>query len=168
MVWLAQQGWDATGLDLSPTAVWRAREAAAAARVAERARFEVADLETWAREEAYDLVTASFLQSPVALDRAAVLRRAAERVAPGGHLLLVSHAAPPPWAGEVHHHDGGASGHEHSQAHQFPSPLQELDALRLDPAGWTVVVAETRLRPATGADGDPAVLEDAVVLVRRH
>lgn len=191
VVWLARQGWAATGLDISPTAVRRAREAAAAAGLPpERARFEVADLEAWTGQEPYDLVTGSFFQSPVALDRADVLRRAAGLVAPGGHLLVLSHAAPPPWTaydadghgGDADAHDGahphgGAHAHgshahggapAHGAAHLFPSPQEELDALRLDPAVWTTVIAEVRCRPATGPDGEGAVLEDAVVLVRRH
>ncbi|MBC7291549.1 MAG: class I SAM-dependent methyltransferase [Actinotalea sp.] len=177
VVWLAQRGWVATGLDISPTAVRRARESAAAAGLPpERARFEVADLEAWTGEEPYDLVTASFLQSPVALDRADVLRRAAGLVAPGGHLLVLSHAAPPPWTGhDDGAHDDGAHGrgahgeaHAHEVDHLFPRPQDELDALRLDPAAWTTVLAETRRRAATGPAGQEAVLEDTVVLVRRR
>lgn len=151
-VWLAGRGWDVTAVDISPTAVDRGRAAAAAACVA--VRFVVADLTTWEPDASYDLVTASFLQSPVALTRGEILRRAAARVVTGGHVLLVSHAAPPPWA---HHHDGPS---------RLLTPSEELAELAL-PDGWEVVLAESRTREVDGPDGAPAVLEDSVVLVRR-
>lgn len=156
-IWLARQGWDAVGLDISPTAVRRASSAAAASGVAaDRARFVAHDLAEWDDEAAYDLVTASFLHSPVALDRTAALRRAAARVAPGGRLLIVSHAAPPPWASA-----------EHVRDHVFLGPADEVAELSLDPAEWTVELAEVRSRQATAPDGRPAHLDDGVVMLRR-
>lgn len=158
VVWLARHGWTATGVDISPTAVRRASDAARAAGVPDgRARFVAADLADLADldgEQPYDLVTASFLQSPVALPRAEILRRAAARVAPGGHLLVTTHAAAPSW--------GSAP-----PGYRFPTPADELEALRLDPDGWRVLVAEVRSREATGPEGEPATLQDAVVLARR-
>jgi hypothetical protein len=103
----------------------------------------------------YDLVTASFLHSPVTLPRTDVLCHAAELVAPGGHLLIISHAAAPPWARLKAEHE-----------HRFLTPEEEIDALRLDDA-WSTVVAETRTRPAVGPDGAQMVLDDTVVLLRR-
>ncbi|KGM10093.1 methyltransferase, partial [Cellulomonas bogoriensis 69B4 = DSM 16987] len=119
-------------------------------------RFAAADLASWDAHEEYDLVTASFLQSPVELPRAQVLRAAAGRVAQGGHLLLLTHAAPPPWAREPMHH------------HEFLTPQEEVDRLDLDPGAWTVAVAETRERQVTDPDGQAATLLDAVVLLRRR
>lgn len=159
VLWLAEQGWDATGIDLSATAIGRAR-AAAAERGIPNAAFTAADLGEWADgdrvgERPFDLVTASFLQSPVELPRDRILRAAAARVAPGGNLVVISHAAPPPWA-EGHRGPG-----------DFPQPEAELASLALDPEGWTVVAAEVREREATGPDGRPAMLEDTVVVARR-
>ena len=153
-MWLAAQGWDAVGIDISPTAVTRAEAAARAAGV--RARFLAADVATWADEGEFDLVTASFLHSPVALDRTQALRRAAARVAPGGRLLIVSHAAPPPWASP-----------EHVRHHVFVSPADQLLELALDPTLWTTELAELYTRDATAPNGKPAHLEDGVVLLRR-
>ncbi|MGO1507643.1 MAG: class I SAM-dependent methyltransferase [Microbacterium sp.] len=155
VVWLAEHGWDATGIDISPTAIARATAAAEAAGLT-RARFLVADLST-VPEGAYDLVTASFLHSPVELPRQEILRQAAARVAPGGHLLITSHAGFPPWSNVP-------DGHEH----RFLTPQEELEELALDPALWDVVLAETRPRDATGPDGETATLDDAIVLIRRH
>lgn len=164
VVWLAERGWEATGIDLSPTAAARGRAAAVDRGLPDgRTRFVAADLVDWTARPAeidgsdrpFDLVSASFLQSPVQLPRERILRAAADRVAPGGHLVLISHAEPPSWA------RGG-----HGPA-QFPSPESELAALDLDPAEWEVVRADVVERDATRPDGEPAVLSDTVVIVRR-
>lgn len=158
VLWLAERGWRATGIDLSETAVARAREAAERGGI--DARFVAADLGEWTEDPhraadaagPFDLVTASFLQSPVELPRERILRAAAERVAPGGRLVVISHAAPPPWA----------EGH----CGPFPSPESELALLGLDPGQWTVT-AEVRTREAAGPDGAPSTLDDTLVVARR-
>lgn len=154
-IWLATRGWDVTGTDISRTAVDRATRAARDAGVGEdRIRFEVVDLARWAGDGVYDLVTASFLQSPVEFPRADVLRRASGLVGPGGHLLVVAHAARPPWS--------GLDGHEHL----FPTPESEVADLALD-ARWTVLDARVRSREAQGPDGERGILDDSVVWARR-
>ena len=155
-VWLAEQGWQVTAVDISPAAIERGRAAAAERGLAERIEWIAADLSDWAPAGSFDLVTASFLQSPLELERAAILRRAAQAVAPGGRLLLVSHAAAPPWA----------SGLQHGHA-EFPQPATELAMLELPASGWDVLTAEVRKRPAVGPDGTAAELDDTVVLVQR-
>lgn len=160
VLWLAERGWRATGIDLSETAIARARKAAAE-RDGIDARFVAVDLGEWIEDPRraadaagpFDLVTASFLQSPVELPRERILRAAAERVAPGGRLVVISHAAPPPWAEE---HPG-----------PFPSPESELSLLGLDPAQWTVT-AEVRTREATGPDGAPSTLDDTLLVALRN
>ncbi|WP_341854175.1 class I SAM-dependent methyltransferase [Brachybacterium sp. GPGPB12] len=84
VLWLAEQGWTAHGLDISATAVGRAR-GEAAARGLDGASFEAVDLDAWEPKPAtVDLVTANFFQSKVALDRTAILRRAMTARAPMG------------------------------------------------------------------------------------
>ena len=159
-LWLSRQGWDVTGVDISATAIDRARAAASAAGIpAERLHLVLADLGSWQPESEFDLVSACFLQSPVTLDRSQILRGAAGHIATGGHLLVVSHAAPPPWA-------GGLAGHEHHQ--NFLTPQQEVDALGLPEPDWQQLIVETRWRSATGPDGTTATLEDAILLLRRN
>ena len=156
-IWLAQRGWDVTGLDISLTATRRAAEAARAAGLPPaRIRFLAADLSALDHAGAFDLVTASYLHSPVKFPRSEVLRHAAGLVAPGGHLLVVSHADFPPWA----------QGHDRAE-HRFLSAAEEVAEIGLDRGGWTVVLAETRSRDAVGPEGQTAVLDDAVVLARR-
>lgn len=157
VVWLAGQGWEATGIDISPTAIRRATAAADAAGLGpDRAAFVAADLSVLPDGE-YDLVSASFLHSPVELPRTDILRQAAGRVAPGGHLLVTSHSTPPPWAATSDTHE-----------HRFLSPGEELEQLALDAEAWEVVLAETRSREVTAPDGTPATLEDGVILARRR
>jgi len=164
-VWLAEQGWHVTAVDLSPTAVARGAEGAADHGVADRITWVAHNLGTWRTEKTFDLVTASFFHSTVDLPRTEILRRAAGQVRPGGHLLLVSHVFEteedvPPWA----RHDASATAHAHDPA--LLTPDQEIAELALD--GWQVERAEIRPREATGPDGvQQATLKDGVVLLRR-
>jgi len=156
VVWLARQGWDATGVDLSVTAITRGSRAAVAAGVEDRTAFVAADLDAWDTAARFDLVTASFLQSwPVQIPREAILRRAAGLVASGGHLLVTAHAAPP-------HGDLP----EELRAYRFPTPEEDLAALDLDDS-WEVLAAELRPRTATTPEGAPHEVLDSVVLARR-
>ena len=160
-IWLAERGWSVTGVDISPSAIARAREAAGALGVAPSPTFVVADLSTWEPEGGpFDLVMASFLHSPVDLARTAVLRRGADEVAPGGHLLIVSHVTPPT----------GMSTGGHTPP-RFLTPAQELDALGLDGGGWEVCLMETRTRRRTpqvdARAGGPEQRMDGILLLRR-
>lgn len=152
VLWLAERGWQATGIDISATAVGRAERAAEAAGLA-NARFLAQDLSVWNPDHGFDLVTGSFLQSPVELDRIGILRKASELVAPGGRMCLIAHAASPPWADD--HHD-----------HGFPDPADDLRALALGDE-WQVEIQETRDRETTDPSGEPAVLKDSVLLLRK-
>ncbi|NYD58062.1 thioredoxin reductase/SAM-dependent methyltransferase [Nocardioides marinisabuli] len=171
-VWLAEQGWRVTAVDISDTATARGAEGAAARGVADRVEWHAHDLATWRTEETFDLVTASFLHSEVALPRTEVLRRAASRLRPGGHLLLVSHvfeseADLPPWAPRKE--DGHDHGKHSSPMPELLTPVEEVAELALDPDAWSVVLCEIREREATGPDGrQTATMKDGVVLLQRR
>lgn len=155
-IWLAEQGWQVTAVDISATALRRAAQAAAEKGLAaDRIDWIEADLASWEPAGPYDLVAASFLHSRLEFPRTAVLRRAAATVAAGGHLLLVTHAAPPPWAEGLDEH-----------THHFVTPEEEVAALDLS-SDWCTVIAQERTRSATGPNGEEAELTDAVVLLRR-
>jgi len=172
-VWLAEQGWRVTAVDISETATARGSEGAAARGVGDRVTWVAHDLSTWSTHETFDLVTASFLHSTVDLPRTDILRRAAGRLRPGGHLLIVSHvfedhADVPPWV--LRHHDTDDPDDPELQARfrLLLTPAQELAELALDEAAWTTVLAEARGREATGPDGqESATVKDGVVLLRR-
>lgn len=196
VLWLAERGWHATGIDLSETAVQRAREAARELGVADggsvggvadgsidgsgsgAAVFLAADLADWVKTGgevdgnpgSFDLITASFLQSPVELPRELILRAALSRLAPGGRLVLTSHAAPPPWVAG----SDSASGHKHghgSGGPKFFSSDDELEMLGLSrrdgSAEFVVGVAEIRKREVNDPEGRPALIDDSLVVVRR-
>ncbi len=158
-VWLAGRGWTVAAVDISSTAIARGQRAAMAAGIPpERISWTVGDLTSWEPADSYDLVSACFLHShAVAFPRTEVLRRAAASVTPEGHLLIVGHAEPPPWA----------SDHEHFHA-ALLSPDEEVAQLDLPRQHWSTVVAEVRFREATGPDGQSANLGDSVVLLRRE
>ncbi|WP_030275640.1 FAD-dependent oxidoreductase [Streptomyces sp. NRRL B-24484] len=119
-VWLAEQGWRVTAVDISAVALGRAAEHAREAGVAGRIEFRRADLAEAFPEGSWDLVCAQYLHSEVELPRDAILRRAAAAVAPGGTLLVVGHAGPPSWqqpgadGDPGHGHRHGHAGHGHA------------------------------------------------------
>lgn len=154
VVWLAERGWHAIGVDVSPTAVERA-SALARSRDAQ-ADFRVGDGAA-AVDGEFDLVLASFLHSwEPDFPRIRLLRDAATRVAPGGRLLVVSHAATPPWGPAMHDH-----------ALLLRPPAEEFALLGLDRDAWQSEIVEIRSRAATAPDGTPARLDDGVLLLRR-
>jgi len=88
-VWLAQQGWQATGVDFAAEGLAKGRRLAADRDV--DVEWVEADVSTWAAPPAsYDLVVVFYLQLPAA-ERGTVMRTAADALAPGGTLLVVAH-----------------------------------------------------------------------------
>ena len=153
-IWLAEQGWNVLGVDVSPTALERARADADAAGVGDRIELVQLDLGSGFPAGVFDLISAQFLHSQVAMDRPAILRAALHALAPGGSLLIVDHAEGPPWASKLHHHE-------------FPSAESVLAGLAPDPAGWRPVRCERASRTAVGPDGQEATLWDNIILIRR-
>ena len=64
-IWLARQGWRATAVDVSATALDRASSDAATAGVADRIDFQRHDLALTFPSGAFDLVSAQYLHSPI-------------------------------------------------------------------------------------------------------
>lgn len=154
-VWLAELGWQVTAVDISQTALDRAAAEANARGVADRIDFQRHDLTESFPDGVFDLVSAAFLHSTVPMDRAELLRRACEAVAPGGTLLIIDHAAAPPWASKLHHHE-------------FPSPEEVLAPLNLEALQWDRMRVEAVERETVGPDGQKAVLSDNVMVLRRR
>ncbi|MDG4800383.1 class I SAM-dependent methyltransferase [Micromonospora sp. WMMD980] len=155
-IWLARQGWQVTAVDISAVALERLAVEAERAGVADRITAVRRDLlADGFPTGSFDLVSAQFFQSPLALPREKVLPPAAEVVASGGRLLVVEHGAPPPWSGLD------------PDDPRFASPAEIIAAIDLDPDGWeTERLGESR-RTATH-DGHTGELVDHVVLVRRR
>ena len=151
-LWLAERGWKVVAVDVSDTALQRAAEAASQRNLLDRIEFQCHDLNESFPDGAFDLVSAQYLHSPARLDREAVLRRAAEHVAPGGVLLIVDHGEAPPWAKQ--------------HLHRFPGIEEVLASLQLD-ATWTRLRTEQVERETIGPDGQPANLVDNVMVLRK-
>lgn len=155
-VWLASRGWRVTGVDISATALERAAAHAAEAGVDDRVAWERHELGQSFPEGSFDLVSAQYLQSPVALDQQTVLRAAACAVASGGTLLLVLHAGWPSWQTEP----------------PFDAVFPTLDGvvaeLGLAEGEWAVGTKETVRRESTSPEGVEGYREDHVWRLRRH
>lgn len=154
-IWLARQGWDVTGVDISQVALDRAADAAADAGV---------DV-TWIRADltvdplpsaAYDLVTTHYPALRHTADDHA-LRLLVDAVAPGGTLLVVHHLPPADHGHDGHHEHGFRAG----------DYLQPADVAARLGDGWTIEVDETRPRAVTPGHGG-AVVPDAVLRARRN
>jgi SAM-dependent methyltransferase len=151
-VWLAEQGWHATGVDFSDVALAKARELAAARGV--QLDWTQADLLDFRPEErAYDLVLLFYLQLP-ARERRQVVRAGADAVAPGGALLVVAHDS-----ANLERGYGGPKD---------PAVLYTAAdvAADLEGRGLEIERAELVERPVETADGERTAL-DALVRARR-
>jgi SAM-dependent methyltransferase len=156
-LWLAARGWQVTAVDFAAVALQRAASLAQKQLGSDAGRLVTleADLETWVpQERSYDLVLVVYLQVPEK-QRGAVMRRAAEAVAPGGTLLVVGHDLA-----------NLASGHG---GPQDPAVLYRPSDIVADiqPARLVIVRDETVTRSLTDDQGQPADALDALVLARR-
>ena len=156
VVWLAQHGWLAAGVDVSQVAIDRA--------AAHAAELGVADRTTWARVDVVggqpvpggmDLVTAAYLHPPLNLF-AQTYDAVAGAVRPGGTLLVVGH----------HPADAATGLRNPALAHLLFTPEQVLSRLAAD--AWDVAVAEGQTRETTNADGDTITITDSVVRAVRR
>lgn len=155
-IWLAEQGWTVTAMDVSAVALERAAAHAVDSGYADRITWQQQDLAEWEPEPIFDLVSAQFLHSPLLPWRDSVAS-AASAVAPGGTLLVVGH-----------HPHGLAPWSHHRETGMFFSPEQLAGALRLDREPWFVNVLTSRERTVTGPEGEPATVVDTVLRATKH
>lgn len=154
--WLAQHGWHVTAVDISKTAVERVRTLSRQLGLQDRVTGEQHDLTQSFPSGRFDLISAQYLHTPFALDRARVLRTAANALQPSGHLLIVDHGSTAPW-----------SWNKDPDTH-YPTPREIANELALDPDQWIVTRADMPQRRATGPAGQTATVTDNVLLIRRH
>ena len=157
-IWLAQQGWEVTGTDISPVGLERAADnaRAAGAEIAERITWRQVDLfaEEWTPLGSHQLVNSQYLHLLPEL-RGQSMRRLADAVAGGGDLLVAAH----------HPSDLEIPGLRPDMPELFCT-ADEL-AAHLDPAEWDIVTAAAPQRTVTGPEGTPVTIRDTVLHARR-
>ncbi|MDM7832331.1 SAM-dependent methyltransferase [Cellulomonas edaphi] len=148
-LWLARGGWRVTAVDVSAIALGRVADAAHGLAVTTE-RHDVT--QTLPRGE-FDLVTATYFQTPLDIDRDAIVRRVSDRVRPGGTLVVIDHGSVPPSSGLAH-------------VHEFPTPDETLASIGLG-ACWTPLRTDTAVRELVMPEGDVVELLDNVLVLRR-
>jgi SAM-dependent methyltransferase len=152
-IWLAGRGWDVTAVDISPTAIARARDLASsqAPRVTARIAWVVGDLTSWMPPHAYDLVISQYVHPDAPLDQ--LIQRLAAAVIPGGTLLVVGHD----------HADSLSTARAPRDGSIAAADISDL----LDSGRWTIEIAETRTRHVHH-DTTRLTLVDLVIKARRR
>jgi SAM-dependent methyltransferase len=152
-VWLAQQGWEVTAIDISPTAVGQAERFAAdqAPDVAARISWVVADLTAWEPPKQYDLVVSQYVHPDAPFG--VFVARLAHAVAPNGTLFVAGHD----------HADSYSAAHSPENASIGPEAVVSSLSTNL----WDVEVAETRTRQVRHGSTE-ATMHDLVVRARRR
>ncbi|MGC4938889.1 SAM-dependent methyltransferase [Kribbella sp. DT2] len=155
-IWLTEQGWTVTAVDISSVALGRAAEHAKDAGVGDRIEWQQHELGKSFPDGEFDLVSAQFLHSKTELDRDAILRSAAGAVARGGVLLIEGHMGFPP-----------GEHNPHPDIH-FPTPAEVIESLALADGEWDVEVSEVHDRAQVMRDGVLITRRDSTVKVRRR
>lgn len=154
VVWLAQQGWRVTGIDVSAVALSRAAAAADTAGVSEQVRLAQHDLTVTFPAGAWDLVCVQFLHShDEMMPSGRIVRKAAEAVAGGGVLLLTGHEGAPSWDPE-------------QDTSTLPRAEQVL--AELDLSSWEVLSSSSEEHTQHGPDGQAGHRRNYTLLLRRR
>ncbi len=155
-LWLAEQGWHVTAVDISEQAIAITQRLAEEAGLTDQIDLQICDLSSDFPDGQFELVTALFFQSPYPdFPRIQILQTAASRIVPGGHLLIVTHATAPSWK----KHAGPMP--------EFPIVETDWQDLNLPAAQWQVEKLGLKSRLATGPEGQQEEIQDNLILVRR-
>ncbi len=84
-VWLAENGWDVTAVDISPAAIAEGERRAGATAI----DWVAADLTSWEPSDRFDLVFSAYAHASIS--QVELYRRLARWVRPAGTLLIVAH-----------------------------------------------------------------------------
>ena len=154
VVWLAKRGWQVLGVDIAQAALVHTAANAARNGVEGRIRLARHDLASSFPAGAFNLVTASFLQTPFDFPWEQVIRRAAAALRPGGLLLTTSHQCVAPWSWQPPKLD-------------LPGAKDLLERVDLNPAGWTRIFVGPVDRVAALPNGQSAEVTDAVIALEK-
>lgn len=146
-LWLAERGWQVTGVDFSEVALAEGRRLAAARGL--DLEWIAADVVAWEPPaQAFDLVLVLYLQLP-GHELRAVLGHAARALAPGGRLIVIGH-----------HRDNLEHGYGGPSSAAVLYTEADIEA-RLD--GLEVERAERVRRPVESVEGDHHAIDAVVV-----
>jgi SAM-dependent methyltransferase len=149
-IWLAEHGWQVTGVDFSEIGLDKARRLAADRGV--EAAWVRADLLDYQPERgAFDLAIVMYIQLPAA-QLADVMKRASAALAPGGTLLVVGH--------DLLNLSQGHGGPQNPEVLFTPTDIER------DLPGLSIERAERVLRPVT-VDGREVAAIDALVRAKK-
>jgi SAM-dependent methyltransferase len=152
-IWLAEQGWEVTGVDFSAVGLAKARRFAELRDV--NVTWIESSVEDWVPPpDGFDLVAVLYLQLPQPA-RGAALAVAASAVAPGGVLLVVAH--------DQDNLTRGYGGPPNPEVLYQVSDVSSAGAV----AGLTVERAEQTVR-VVDTDEGPREAIDTVVRARRE
>lgn len=155
-VWLAERGWEVVAVDVSDTALSRAKAAAADRGVTDRVDFLQLDLSEGFPDGGFDLISSQFLHSTLEFDRQKILVKAAAALRPNGLLVIVDHGSAPPWPSKLDHHH-----------HEFPSAEEVVADLNLGD-DFEQVRVDAVERQAVGPEGEQRPWMDNVIVLRRR
>ena len=154
-MWLATQGWEATGVDFSQVGLDKAAQLASSNDV--DVRWICADVTTWHPPERFDLVVVFYVQL-AETERRAAFGTAAAALAPGGTLLILGH--------DLVNLTDGTGGP------QNPAMLYTPDDVRGDLAAAAVtdlvVDRAERVERPVETDAGARVAIDCLVRAHRH
>jgi SAM-dependent methyltransferase len=145
-IWLAERGWQVTGVDFSRFALTRARRLARARHIA--VEWVEADLRTYAPPLAsFDLVLHLYLHLPAG-ERRSLLGKAIAALRPGGTVLVIGH--------DLANLGTGAPGPSD------PAVLYTLEAIVAELPGLEIERAECVSRPSVRGDDEVEVVDTVV------
>jgi SAM-dependent methyltransferase len=150
-IWLAEHGWDVTGVDFSSKGLEKGRALASQRGV--DVAFELHDATSWEPAAPFDLVAVFYLQLPQP-GRAQAMKNALGAVAKGGTFLLVAHD-----------YDNIERGYGGPPTHDVLYSVQEVVEMATE-AGFVIETAEQAERPVATDDGE-CIAIDAVVKARK-
>ena len=154
-VWLAKQGWQGMGVDISHVALDFAAANAERNGMTDRITFEQHDLAKSFPQGAFDLVSALFLQTPFDFPRARVLQAAASAVRPAGLLLVATHQTYASWSWSA------------SDTPEVTAQMR-LGEIGLDLSQWQQTFVGPFERQARGPNGQIETVTDAVLALERR
>lgn len=156
-LWLSEQGWQVTAVDLSEQAIQTAQRLAQEADLAHQIQFLASDLSVDFPTGEFELAIALYFQSPYdSFPRIPILQTAASRIVPGGCFFMVTHASGPSWSPHV------------DTMPAFPTAEGDWDELALPQHQWILEKCSVEARIAKGPEGQECEVKDNVILARRR